>query len=113
MISKITARLPAILNFKSERSNRDRDPQQGKSGYGENDGRQPNQEDAQSAFANLLEQESIKLNGLTLELVNEEGLPAILVKNPNGQILKTIRGTDLLRLSRSEKSSARILDRRV
>jgi hypothetical protein len=112
MIHKIASRLPAILNLRSDRSSRDRDPQQGNSGQGQEQ-RQPSQEEAQQAFANLLELESIKASGLILEFINEEGRPAILVKNSAGKALRVIRGNELFQLSKTEKSSARILDRRV
>lgn len=81
--------------------------------------RQPTAEEAQRALAVLSAMDSVVKNGLQLELVNEEGLFIIFVRNERGQVLRGLRGADILRLldAKSDKSSSAtrgsILDSRI
>ncbi len=81
--------------------------------------RQPTEEEAQRALAVLAAMDSVTKNGLQLELVNEEGLYIIFVKDSHAQVLRGMRGSDILRLldTKADKASTTnrgsILDSRI
>lgn len=81
--------------------------------------RQPTEEEAQRAKAVLGAMDSVAKNGLQLELVNEEGIYIIFVKDSHGQVLRGLRGVDIFRLldTKADKSSSAtrgsILDSRL
>lgn len=118
--------LPVNLGITRQSKSSDRDPQQGGGYSRQKQERQPTEEEAKKAFAILLELESIKKNGLQVELQTDDsvqGTPVyvLLVKDQSGARLRGLRGSDILRLleqgpgdtNKDKPESGRILDRRV
>lgn len=115
--------LPLNLGISRQSKSSDRDPQQGGSYSRQQKERQPTEEECQKAFGILLEMESIKRNGLTVELTTDltgsTPVFVLIVKDKAGAQLRGLRGSDILRLLEqgAEKPGAaengRILDRRI
>lgn len=116
---------PFSMSFGVGRHSRstDREPQQGGSYSGSKKERQPNEEEAKKALAILLEMESIRKNHLKVELETDSAsgtnVYVLSVKDQAGNLLRGLRGSDILRLLEqgAEKAnhpeSGRIIDRRI
>lgn len=81
--------------------------------------REPTHEEALEALDRLTQQEEFQKNSLRAELLQIEGRWVIAVSSDKGVRLRTIRGSEIVRLldkaglGKSGHSPGRILDRRV
>jgi len=120
---KISTGIPNIISVSSgittKSTDKDSQNQQQQNSPQKESKRQPTEEEAQRAIAILSAMESVAKNALQLELINEEGIFIIFVRDSHGQVLRGLRGMDIFRLldTKVDKSSTStrgsILDSRM